>query len=1574
MTVFQQLQNEYGHDNCGRIEIERLEQLRDDLKKVLPSDILSAEDGKSYIDLLRKFREAVARVDKLHGDNYPQLLNSLLSVGEDGLYSNSLRFIFELIQNVDDCDYESSTDCKLDMRFDFDKDEIILAYNEVGFTPFNVFAITGIAEAAKNISSEKNQIGEKGIGFKSVFGVANRVWIRSGWFSFELHKNNFTIPFPIYKDFHYCNGTQMTLYVPGRAKQIYNEIKGQYCKRDALFSRNPLLFLNQLTSLRFYYDESFRYMEFRVSRSDAKCSDKFQVERDVSISVDLRDHENGLDTIEKHDIHCTRYTYYVTFSKAACRSRYGENTKVGQSNGKAMIICAVIPDKEYITEVGNGQLYSFLPTQLKLTVPIVCHVPFKLDASREFVDPQDNNIWFKEACNYLSELMDKLFLDYSHVTKGDIVRYIPDKSKSLFAINNGKEKCLTSQSHFNGAHYLDLPIFYTIDGFKKSDEIFCFSENENIEEPEKVYRLMGYHRSLFISPIPVTRFSITVVTGVKHKMFKKALDIADRTSDILDYLDSVNYNYPEQLIRKLEPIKISQAQLHIIINHKELSKAFQSLSCHDIRINRRFRLEITDADVQTITDLLDDEFEMSDIPKAVRNYMEYCQNKCICFDESSELYMPCYNAILISSQKPLSSFLSFCRDIDPNDPFTTRITWREKSSELNKYVEDATISESEYMRVLRQIRLSIRDSLGKEGYRSYLDIILKSGTDRGRFIQELLQNADDCFYEQDITPTFSLSVNGSTIVTEYNEIGFTRANIRSITAIGESTKKKLLTHRSSSIGEKGVGFKTIFAIASKVTIHSGDYHFSLSDKEPTIPKLIGEAIEATPGTKMEIALKNNEVLHSFKEKEILELCLCLRNLKKLTIGKHTILISDTDDKRTITIGTRNYSFKRFYHDFDITDESAIEERKNGSREISTNQQIVCYVPEFSVEKNYDFPLYCGLPTKHKIRIPMAIDAPFSLTTSREEIETEGSKWNDIIRREMYVALMEVIDSLKTDERSNIFKYLKFVPRFQGALHVYVNDTFDNKYLNGYDLLTQLRSKEIIPTYNRDIFAIPIQNTAHRYPEAAIYIITKLSLSEYEEINSSSIIDIGSSDNDAVLNALSCEEADYSMALPILFKYAERFIRDEVFRNAFYEYISEAPADYTPKIKELHIIPVYGIESNVTEYIAWKEKSIYVKRNETRSGTDHYILNEHYMPKSLCEKIYSDNINEWSHEIERVKYNDRLETLLCEEDDISAIYRFLLSEYRSGRLLKNGSFKILSSYNVPLKNQCNEITCKPLFVCDLSNYFTTEMILGISVHDECLGLAKDIGIESLSCIHYEDIQYHKELTADDIEELIDEPNHYFLNYEELLRGFYRDGLLSEALLQEYELDYLSYGGYDATDYTYDFPSEQVENRTALASHIKKLCKTPVRIITVEEMCKVQKIKTYDDRVYPYDRSYSRNIILNTYSPEGSRDLCFCQMCLKPKPKVYIEVNSIDILPEFFFSQLRLSLCLECSKRFEALRRNEPIRKAFIRCIKEYVITDEGTVEIPIGNFDSITFTAKHLAEIQEIFRQIPPKHK
>ncbi len=168
-----------------------MECLKDDLKRVEPSEVTSLSEAHQFLSLLKKFRECVAETDKLRGDNYPQLLNSLLSVGEDGVYSNNIRFIFELIQNLDDCKFSNTEDYVLDIRFDFNNDKIVLRYNEMCFTPFNVFAITGIAEAAKNVSTDKNEIGEKGIGFKSVFGVADTVLIHSGWFSFELHKPNY---------------------------------------------------------------------------------------------------------------------------------------------------------------------------------------------------------------------------------------------------------------------------------------------------------------------------------------------------------------------------------------------------------------------------------------------------------------------------------------------------------------------------------------------------------------------------------------------------------------------------------------------------------------------------------------------------------------------------------------------------------------------------------------------------------------------------------------------------------------------------------------------------------------------------------------------------------------------------------------------------------------------------------------------------------------------------------------------------------------------------------------------------------------------------------------------------------------------------------------------------------------------------------------------------------------------------------------------------------------------------------------------------------------------------------------
>ena len=59
--------------------------------------------------------------------------------------------------------------------------------NELGFTPSNVQAICRIGGSTKKVeAARKGYIGEKGIGFKSIFKVADKVWVSSGALQFQF--------------------------------------------------------------------------------------------------------------------------------------------------------------------------------------------------------------------------------------------------------------------------------------------------------------------------------------------------------------------------------------------------------------------------------------------------------------------------------------------------------------------------------------------------------------------------------------------------------------------------------------------------------------------------------------------------------------------------------------------------------------------------------------------------------------------------------------------------------------------------------------------------------------------------------------------------------------------------------------------------------------------------------------------------------------------------------------------------------------------------------------------------------------------------------------------------------------------------------------------------------------------------------------------------------------------------------------------------------------------------------------------------------------------------------------------
>ncbi|KAJ3570588.1 hypothetical protein NPX13_g5679 [Xylaria arbuscula] len=107
-------------------------------------------------------------------------LEQSLKIIADGLYQYPTRFLLELLQNADDCSYDDPIPT---MNIIYWNGRLRVEYNEVGIGMRDVEAI-GQVSSTKGLST--NQTGEKGIGFKSVFKIADVVWVHSGSYSFQF--------------------------------------------------------------------------------------------------------------------------------------------------------------------------------------------------------------------------------------------------------------------------------------------------------------------------------------------------------------------------------------------------------------------------------------------------------------------------------------------------------------------------------------------------------------------------------------------------------------------------------------------------------------------------------------------------------------------------------------------------------------------------------------------------------------------------------------------------------------------------------------------------------------------------------------------------------------------------------------------------------------------------------------------------------------------------------------------------------------------------------------------------------------------------------------------------------------------------------------------------------------------------------------------------------------------------------------------------------------------------------------------------------------------------------------------
>ena len=89
----------------------------------------------------------------------------------------------------------------------------------------------------------------------------------------------------------------------------------------------------------------------------------------------------------------------------------------------------------------------------------------------------------------------------------------------------------------------------------------------------------------------------------------------------------------------------------------------------------------------------------------------------------------------------------------------------------------------------------------------------------------MIQNAEDNQYTKAATakqdPFLTFTLHPSKVVIESNEDGFNEANVRAI-----CNTKSSKTNAQGYIGEKGIGFKSVFKVASRVHIQSEPFSFA----------------------------------------------------------------------------------------------------------------------------------------------------------------------------------------------------------------------------------------------------------------------------------------------------------------------------------------------------------------------------------------------------------------------------------------------------------------------------------------------------------------------------------------------------------------------------------------------------------------------------------------------------------------------------------------------------------------------------------------------------------------------------
>ncbi|KAH8669611.1 hypothetical protein BGZ60DRAFT_564070 [Tricladium varicosporioides] len=296
-------------------------------------------------------------------------LEKALEILSDQLYDKATHFLLELIQNADDNTYTVSTPT---LNLHYENNSLRVDSNEVGFDARNVEALCSIGNSTKSGSDHSTRyIGEKGIGFKAVFKVADVIWISSGGYNFKLDKRT---PLGMITPLWSNSPLQVK---PDYATSFYLELSPNYNKQELLHDLRTLdpkmlIFLRRLRAINLTIVDNGKIWKKCIRRSDQEQTFGLVVslfEDDTSTQYLIRKHHvKDLPTENKRP-NC--FEAEITFGFPLY-----EVTKV--------------------PEMKSQNVYAFLPIR-DYGLQFLLQSDFLLTANRQDIDASSS--WNRAICN-----------------------------------------------------------------------------------------------------------------------------------------------------------------------------------------------------------------------------------------------------------------------------------------------------------------------------------------------------------------------------------------------------------------------------------------------------------------------------------------------------------------------------------------------------------------------------------------------------------------------------------------------------------------------------------------------------------------------------------------------------------------------------------------------------------------------------------------------------------------------------------------------------------------------------------------------------------------------------------------------------------------------------------------------------------------------------------------------------------------------------------------------------------------------------------------------------------------------